>query len=340
METFAVKEKKIKKFSILLLVFAAVFIIGFPSAQAKISWKRFPFDMTKQILSGPSSVIFKILLPSDSGVDKDGGEKYYYDYVTGSGMDSIDEDFKGFYDVALIIGFAIAIGYAAVHLFQNMERGQDPVEEVFKFLMELFIVAFFMMMLSDIINWVADLGGTIIKEFISSNSTTAMIASSDSSDLDERSVQFLANLGFKVKAPNYHLGFLNWLRAMAMLFLPWVGSFLLIIAAYFVGFSILIELGLRRLFFPIAVADIYGEGVRSMGMRYIKKYLAAFLKIVICIAVAVITIKFEELGGEALKDDSGIFAAFSYIAEVIAVNLTSIGMMLKGGELANDVAGA
>ena len=40
-----------------------------------------------------------------------------------------------------------------------------------------------------------------------------------------------------------------------------------------------VEIILRHIFMPIAIANVSHEGVRSAGVRYIKKYLGCFAKL-------------------------------------------------------------
>ena len=108
-----------------------------------------------------------------------------------------------------------------------------------------------------------------------------------------------------------------------------------VIAVKMVAFSIILELGIRRLFFPLAIADIYGEGMRSPGMRYMKKYLACWVRMSICIAVAY-------LGNQMIATVSGGGGAAGTADDFvnnIAIGYTTIAVMLKGQDVANDIVG-
>ncbi len=108
------------------------------------------------------------------------------------------------------------------------------------------------------------------------------------------------------------------------------------IAAKFLALQILIEIGLRRFFAPLAVADVYAEGLRSPGVRYFKKYLAVFLKL----AVALLACKIGTKLTEMIPTVDSVADGFSFVFDVLVINFTVIGMMFKGGEIANDVMGA
>lgn len=50
--------------------------------------------------------------------------------------------------------------------------------------------------------------------------------------------------------------------------------------------SILMEIYLRQAFFPIAIADVAGNGPRSPGIGYMKKFLALYIRVGLCIVIA------------------------------------------------------
>lgn len=60
------------------------------------------------------------------------------------------------------------------------------------------------------------------------------------------------------------------------------------IICIFLIYSAVFEVTVRRLFAPIAVAMIAYEGGRSSGVKYLRKYLACFVKIAIYFAIAIL----------------------------------------------------
>jgi len=53
--------------------------------------------------------------------------------------------------------------------------------------------------------------------------------------------------------------------------------------------TILVELVVRKMFFPMAMASICSEGMRSPGVAFMKKTLAVYLRLAMCVVVALIT---------------------------------------------------
>lgn len=342
-----IQKKKIwtRKIFILLSAFFIITVSLFPTAQAE-SWKYFPQRMCDQINTGVSKIITSFFLGSSSvekdnddqdSVDMDiGGDpengSTLYQWVIGTGSPSIKDkkELSTFMYGCGMIAFAIAVVLALMRYYSNVEKGADAMEQFFRFLIEILIVAILMLKLTDIIDKIAEAGTALIRELRPQQDMVTGIS--------------LKDLGLAKDDHDAKIGGLKWLRAVAILFLPWIASYLLTIAAYFVAFSILLELGIRRIFMPFAVADIYGEGLRSPGMRYLKKYFAAFVKIMICLAVSYLTGALDKILAEAVSkpSDGGgtIFQVLGYVFMMIALNFTSISVMLKGGEYANDIVGA
>lgn len=110
------------------------------------------------------------------------------------------------------------------------------------------------------------------------------------------------------------------------------------------SYALIIELGLRRVFAPLAVANIVTDGIRSSGMRFFKKYLAVYIKmaiIIVCTACA------GELCKAVMIKDGYMETATSNITigvicliECIAVMCASITFIQKSAKLADEVLGA
>lgn len=75
---------------------------------------------------------------------------------------------------------------------------------------------------------------------------------------------------------------MNVLRILICYFACGIQNFLL----FAFSFGLFFEIAIRKCFMPIAVANIFGEGFRSSGARYIQKYFATCLRIAILIMIA------------------------------------------------------
>lgn len=342
-DTIESKRLKVKRLFVLLCVLFGTTVILFPTASAE-SWKLFPQRMCDQINTGVSKTITTFFLGSSS-VQKSSGDKdavdlnvdgdsddgsKLYQWVIGTGKDSIKDEpvLNTFMNGCALIAFAVAFVIALKRYFDNVEKGADAMEQFFRFLVEILIVGIIMLKLTDIIGLIANAGTALISQLTPAQDNVSGIS--------------LKDLGLAKSDKDAKVGGLKWIRAVAILFLPWIASYLLTIAAYFVSFSILLELAIRRIFMPFAVQNIYGEGFASPGIRYLKRYFGGFVKIMICLAVCYVSSALNKVlltGVSQPNGDNSIFQVLGYVFMTIALNFTSISVMIKGGEYANDILG-
>lgn len=335
------KEKRIRYVTGLIALFMCMLVITTPVADAKGDIREAPYAMAKQITQGATKSVKMYLTSStDDGANRIGDPGKLYSFATGEKVDNGGTNiqfatvFKTFTVVLKTLGIAVAIIFAFIKFFQSLEKGQDVIEGILKLLIEIFIVMLVIINVETILGWISDIGNLI---------TEALDQTIDDKNRDiARAV--LDGMGIKAKNKNgtFLVGGLNLFKGIAMLIVPWALSFFVTIGGYFVAFSILFELMIRRLFTPFAVADIYGEGLRSRGMRWLLKYLAVYIKIAICLAVCYIAGVAQAL---IVPDDvsgilTDIFSVIGFLLLVIALNFTAIGVMLRGGEMANEVVGA
>lgn len=336
MQLIADKEKKIKFIAGFIAVMLSLLILMMPSADAAGSIKSAPYAMASQITEGSAKNIKAFLT-------KNGKYGDLYKFATGENNTvsssngktfNFNKQFKTLTYILAALGMSVAVLLAFYKMFVSLEKGQDALETTLRLLFEVTVVLLIIVNIGPIIQLITDIGDLI-----------ASSVTPDKPDKLDLGVQILQGMGIKPKqhGDTYYVGGLNWFKAVAILLVPWVLSFLVTIGGYFVVFTILFELMLRRLFTPFAIADIYGEGLRSPGMRYLKKYLAIFLKIAVVLATCYLigicqTIVVPDTTKTKVLDD--LKSVIGFILMVLAINFSGIGIMLKGGEIANDIAGA
>lgn len=106
-----------------------------------------------------------------------------------------------------------------------------------------------------------------------------------------------------------------------------VGGGLTQLASSLTVYAVVIEIGLRYMFTPIAIADLYSEKFRSNGWMWLKKLFAVSMQgaVIFMIIYAVDVLK------NAIDTTS--------IITNTAINLTMIGMFAKSRQIANDIIG-
>lgn len=238
---------------------------------------------------------------------------------------------------------AIAASLLVIYFFQDLMNQASKDLFSFEKLVVMFIrmlIAFCVLIYSnDIINMTIDLGRAFV----------AMVQSISSSDAD---------FGFTIfQKPDYieeYKGLIGGIRgacAMGSLLVPWVISWLADIMGKFLITSTTVMLSVRLVFSPMAIVQIFEDGSRSSGMRYIKSMIAEALSLAVMLAIIIAATAFAgSLTGEAMTAAGGTFSlkpselndslTFTAFIPVIVSKLVIVGGMASGSKIAHDVMGA
>lgn len=275
------------------------------------------------------------------------------------------ETMKNFMNVLKGVAAFLILIIAAARIFSNMEKGMEGTQAVMKFLMEIGIVGVFIIYTDKIMATLCGVGVQLCKKLTNisnldvTNSNPYTLAKGVAVMLCRPKyagdiADYVNNQNFTfVKAyetvaadadkdPNWiiehgvtlgnlMLGTIKTLPSM----LVGVAGF---VASGLVCIQVMLEIIVRRIFAPVAIIDIYQEGLRSPGARYLKKYLATFFKLMI---IAIIGLSIPSILGNvvSMAASDGAGGTMLFLLLTAAVSFSGIGMMFKGGEIANDVLG-
>lgn len=313
-----ITKKQLKQTTLLALLFAFFFTMLMPvGLAAEDNASSFPEAMLDFVNSGVIDVI-------KNNLTSNNGQNPLYTYIMNTDPNS-PTIVSAFANLTKgVCGFIVII-IAVAKYFQQLEKGLDPLEEVYKMLSELCIVGIVIANCDIILNYTVTLGEWFI---------------SIAANIDELSKEPTKITLEIILGEEYDGNLLQWIHCVFILFIPWVMTVLLQIVAQFTAFSLLIELGIRKAFAPVAICDIYSEGLRSPGVRYLKRFLATFIKIAICLLVCYLgRTLMGAAGHDNIANADGLLAPLQYIFRIIAINFTVIGVMNKTGEFANDIVG-
>lgn len=98
-------------------------------------------------------------------------------------------------------------------------------------------------------------------------------------------------------------------------------------------YAVAIDIGVRFVFTPLAVADLFSERFRSTGFRWLKSLAASALQGVIIYVTVIVGTQLREI-----LESGALIPGFSPVTSCI-VNLTMIGMFVKSGNIAREVIG-
>ena len=314
-----ITQKQIKKWAAIIIIVATVIILALPIGYAGIY--DFPSYMLSVINEGVINVI------RDNLTYNDGANAFYAYMVRCEEFNGVNAIKVVANSVKVVSGFIIIL-LAFARYFQNLEKGKEATEGIYEMMAEICLVGMFMINIDLVLEWIVMFGEWFIDIMLSLVQTPAIPAATLESIVGDSS------------------GGALWLICSFMILsVPWLLSLGLQVVAQWIAFSLLIEIGIRKAFAPFAVCEIYGEGLRSPGVRYLKRFLATFLKVAIALltcylgsvltAIA-ITDNLTNVAGNGLN---GIVETLQFLFRVIAINFTVIGVIMKGGEYANDIVG-
>lgn len=106
------------------------------------------------------------------------------------------------------------------------------------------------------------------------------------------------------------------------------GSGIVQMSSSLVIYAVAIEIVIRYIFTPIAIADLYSEKWRSNGWMWLKKLFAVSIQGAVIFMIIYLT--------DLLKSEIG--GTFSIVTNT-AINLTMLGMFAKSRQIANDLIG-
>ncbi len=278
-----------------------------------------PYSMCEQIVEGPFAAIYDIL-----GVESDHKTEYFKDaydmIIEGEYSPVLKTAYYSLKAIAALWVIAVAVG----RLFVKVQRGRDPMEAAFSALVEICVAGIFIINLDKLTDTACALGTKITEMFKPGE--------------DKLEADFVKDLVIGLTGSESP-GLLESIKCMLILALPWVISFMGKMAGIMIVVSVMIETGVRRAFVPLAIGDIYAEGLRGPGVRYLKKLLACVLKLAVCGAVCILCGELLVTAAGGLSEGRNALELMGLTGVFIAITWTAVSTMSKGGEIVNDALG-
>lgn len=297
----------------LIILFFGLFII--PTAFAG-AISDFPKYMLDTVNNGVIDTI-------KHNLTSNGGSNKFYNLMVSNDAAVRSAAIGAMMNATYAVSMLMVLIITFTKYFQQLEKGADPKESLYKAVASVCLIGIFVVNIDIFLGYVVQLGEWFIEQITSLSNTHPITAVT------------LEQITGKSSG-----GALWWMESVMILIIPWILSLLMCVVAQFIAFSILIELGVRKAFAPFAIVDIYSEGMRSPGVRYLKRYLATFLKIAICLIVCYFGVELMGISAEEnIANFDSLGDCLQYIFRVIAINFTVLGVMAKAGEYANDVVG-
>jgi hypothetical protein len=234
---------------------------------------------------------------------------------------------KNIYDVFSVVGVMLVLIY---FLMTTMDRTlqQGTSQELFiKSFGELAIALILMVHGYDIMTSFVNLGTAMLTSV--QNGLNGTNGGESLADLKWQEIKDGAWSG-KILGSIYYIG--KYLSLAIPALLMEIGKLLVMVAAL----SRALEIIIYSLFFPLATADIFKNGMNSSGIRYMKKYLAICLQGAVMVGI-LISANYINAALNASKDTIGesISDPFYQLGTV----LVTVMLIFKSRQIANDVVG-
>ena len=231
------------------------------------------------------------------------------------------------------IAMFIIMYHLILSMVKELERGEMTMESWLRILIAFVIPCVCIMEYDRVMKAIGNLG-IWLQDSLNHNATINLATTEVPEDLGVSPAKWD---GWR-KIGDYLSGTLTYMWAYVkgtILFIPYaIVNFLIILAILNGVMSNYIEVVLRHLFLPFAIANISYEGVRSSGLRYIKKYLGCFIKIG-CIMVIVDVVLYVYLQLKTLESSSAFHKTMFF---VLLYPVTKQALQM-GNEIITDAIG-
>ena len=240
---------------------------------------------------------------------------------------------------------SLVILFFLIELLNEAQKDFVTFERLTVMLLRLLAVTVLIMNLEMIVNGLEQLSFLIINELkdLAGNTSNSIeiIGQNPATGYRTREVEK------DMKDALGKAGIKQALMVVLQLLIPWLISRLCYVVAYVIAVGRSIELIVRAIFSPIGVANLFEDGTRSSGFRYLKKFAACALQLG---AIAVILYAANALCNSLISSLSDGYMTITKdnILDVLgstalwsmsAIQLAVIGITLKAQSICNDILG-
>lgn len=260
----------------------------------------------------------------------------------------------------LIQSFAqiLVVMYMIVNLIQEAQKGDPGFDYWTKIFVRTAAAVMMVVMISDVMSSLYGLGNLLVErtsEGMESVVTTHEISEDQQKELIKElsKIPGLSDIGAVLgdEAPAEEDGdedssqdAVNWYQLQkvgdSLKMLNYIAWFPMIIGI-FLMFSAIFEVRIRQLFAPVAVATIAHEGARGGGVRFLKKYFACYIKIMIYFALAALGSMLTHYFLSNLTSGTSTGTGFNINLVLMLMSNVVAGLaMMQSGGLGDEIVGS
>lgn len=235
------------------------------------------------------------------------------------------------------IAVSLLVIYFVIALIEKSTNEQFTYEQLFLLLAKMVIGIFIISKGWDILKELQDIGLKIFDIFKYWADESQIMKDSQTAELGNEYKEFFKELtGVKWPGDDKQLGFMKSIQAFiggGFIIIPaWIFQQIVVITIYAVVFLRIMEIYIRAMFAPLALSDIFYNGLNSTGFRFLKSFLAVFLQVIViygCILLYIV------IGKDLTAEPSMIF-----LVKHLAMTAATLGVVLKSQTLIKEFIGA
>lgn len=213
------------------------------------------------------------------------------------------------------IGYLLLFLYAMLDMIEKVQAEMFTIEHFLRFMLKVMIGFLLIINLHAMLKGAMDFGIGVMKDLSNTSADNANVIVNT----------YMYNQAKDIEKANV-IGKIS----LTMRFLvPYLFAIIAKLVVIFTTLGRLIEIGVRAMLSPIAMANLVGRGMDSPGMRYFKKFIALALHAAVIVAILMIA---GQLRGTDIIPMDGFFKS-------IIISLSSCALIIQCGSWANDIVG-
>ena len=246
--------------------------------------------------------------------------------------------------LTMFVGIAcsLLVLYFGMDIYNQVSRDMFSFEKLIVMLLKLVMAFAILLCLQDIITTIIKIGYNMYKLCGDSSFSSTLFGSINDAAKVEIDLSDTAALKKEFSGMNFvfHIGIVGVLFFASLIFAA------IKLMSMFVCISNAVMIVARAVFAPIAVVQVFDEGTRSAGIRYIKKFVAECCTMAgICVILTVVPLVTNSLAAVKLPVDTitatnlDKVITFGTLGPILIPQLVLAGGLATGSKLIHDVVG-
>lgn len=249
---------------------------------------------------------------------------------------------KNIYDSVMVpIALSLLIIYFSIVFIEKTTNEQFNFEQMFLLFAKVVIAVFLIDQAWTILMWFHEFGLVFLKEFDSHASE--LNDHTFSIDGDSENAKMLREVFKNLTGTAWDedwswfdniKGFFS--GGIAILFAS-LFTFIAKVVVYVIVFLRILEIYVRTMFAPIALPDIFYNGLNSSGFRFLKSYLAVSIQVVVIYGT---TLLYGQVAAGLAGLANNGADSVQFLVMYLGLTASAIGLMLKSQSLVKEFLGA